>query len=66
MCQTTILNKTFNKDKLLNSFISNIKIVELCNCNVRKFDPDGLYETISPHSANLNTYTWKPLIIQVK
>jgi len=36
-----------------------------CKCQVRKFDENKKYSRISPHVLDLQTYAWKPLIIQV-
>ena len=40
---------------------------QLCKhqCKLIKFDKDNFYRNVSPHVANLITYSWKPLVIQV-
>ncbi len=43
------------------------KVIDMCrrSCELRLFDKDGEYSKYSPHVLNLNTYSFKPLIIQV-
>ena len=36
-----------------------------CRCDLRIFDSDRIYSSISPHVADFNTFSWKPLIIRV-
>ena len=43
-----------------------LKIKSICNCEIRTYDANDEYKNISPHVANMITYSWKPLIIQVK
>lgn len=36
-----------------------------CKCEIVKFDPNGLFKTVSDHIGNLKSYSWKPILIQV-
>jgi len=42
------------------------KVQQVCQCELVEFDKDHLYRNTSAHISNLITYSWKPLIIQVK
>ncbi|CAF1020303.1 unnamed protein product, partial [Brachionus calyciflorus] len=61
-------NKYFPKRQLVifdmgmkDNMIEEIK--ELCKCEVRNFDKN-FYSKFSTHFSNLQTYSWKPIIIQ--
>lgn len=43
-----------------------LKVQEVCKCELVEFDKDHLYRKTSAHISNLITYSWKPLIIQVR
>ena len=43
-------------------FFIYLQLVKYCKCEVRKFP----FKDFPPHVSSLKTYTWKPIILQVR